>query len=157
MVYADYLDLNEVVESIQRFYSGYPSLAVARSAAKFPYEFGLSFWNYVWNARENIPDEENTVVETWSVHVALFLKRKANRDVVELDVFHRLTRADFLPVISPVVAIDFMELERHVLRSVTDCDGSELTCLQQRCTKALYDRKRGAWRLSQERSTQLAL
>eukprot|EP00537_Pseudo-nitzschia_pungens_P013767 CAMPEP_0172388596 /NCGR_PEP_ID=MMETSP1061-20121228/5668_1 /TAXON_ID=37318 /ORGANISM="Pseudo-nitzschia pungens, Strain cf. pungens" /LENGTH=409 /DNA_ID=CAMNT_0013118531 /DNA_START=1359 /DNA_END=2585 /DNA_ORIENTATION=+ len=157
MVYADYLDLNEVVESIQRFYSGYPSLAVARSAAKFPYEFGVSFWNCVWNARENIPDEENTVVETWSEHLALFLKRKANRDVVELDVFHRLTRADFLPVISPVVAIDFMELEQHVLRSVTDCDGSELTCLQQRCTEALYDRKRGAWRLSQEHSTQLAL
>ncbi|VEU40645.1 unnamed protein product [Pseudo-nitzschia multistriata] len=107
----------------------------------------VEFWKLVWDARKNYPDQTVASLKKWSESAAHFIG--THQDSIDRDLFCKLIVADSLPVISPDAAATLMEQEQFFL-SAEDRNDEELTCLQERCTNALYNSRTGAWQLAQK-------
>jgi hypothetical protein len=107
------------------------------------------FWCRVWEERKHYPNQTVSSTREWSDNLAHFTDQ--HHDIVDVESFRKLTHFDSLPVISPDAAVSLMEQEQELkLDCSTKANPDTLTCLQKRCTEALYNRKAGSWRVSKK-------
>jgi hypothetical protein len=137
---AQRLSMHDIQDSIVRCCAQHPE-ALAKNTALSNFR-DTNFWCCVWDARKSCRQQSRPVVRLWSENAAHFVAK--HFDAVDLDVFRKLTDINSLPVISPGAAIILMEQEQDLLPAVID--KNELTCLQTRCVKSLYDTTIGVWR-----------
>jgi hypothetical protein len=112
----------------------------------------ISFWCSVWAARKKLPDQTLSDTIDWSENLADFIEH--HRDIVDIETFKTLTHIDSLPVISPDAAVTLMEKEQELCPG-EDHNKNTLSCLQKRCTEALFDRDTGIWQVSKRDSDSL--
>ena len=92
--------------------------------------------------RKKIPDKGTT----WSPSATYVIR--SNPEIVDKDLFSKLTDKDILRPID-LSLDDAIEYLKHEYRlGLDERNVDRLTCLQQRCTDVLYDRKSGNWEVS---------
>jgi hypothetical protein len=98
-------------------------------------------WCNVWEARKHYQNESSKSNNMqWSENAVQFIKYHC--DIIDTKIFRVLTNIALLPVISPDAAVSLMEQEQKFKSDdSTETDDDTLTCLQKRCTEALYNRK----------------
>ncbi|OEU18092.1 hypothetical protein FRACYDRAFT_238526 [Fragilariopsis cylindrus CCMP1102] len=121
-------------------------MSVNTALSKIP---DLQFWCNVWEARKHYQNEFKFHSKQWSENAVHFIQQ--HRDIIDVSAFRVLTDIDSLPIISPDAAVSLMEQEQELkLDDSTKANRATLTCLQKRCTEALYDRIAGNWRVSKK-------
>ena len=145
---AESIALEDVQKAIVATCAGRPTVLSKDTAlSKMPY--ALQFWRLVWSARTKHSNESVSTTKEWSVNLAHFIELHFN--IIDEEIFCEFTKIDSLLIVSPEAAVILMEQEQRLCTSeINDSDGGDLTCLQQRCTEALYDRKTGEWQVSND-------
>lgn len=97
---------------------------------------------HISRLRTKMPDKGTT----WSPSVTYVIR--SNPEIVDKDLFSELTDKDILRPIDLTLddAIEYLKHEHRLGLDEREVD--RLTCLQQRCTDVLYDRKSGNWEVS---------
>ena len=109
----------------------------------------LQFWCNVLEARKHYQNKSRFHSKQWSENAVHYIKQ--HRDIIDISAFRALTDIDLLTIISPDAAVSLMEQEQELkLDDSTKANRATLTCLQKRCTEALYDRIAGNWRVSKK-------
>ena len=113
----------------------------------------IHFWCRVSAARKKTNYvKDNEVVsnsELWSTNVAHFVEK--NTAIVDIDSFKTLTESNSLPNISAEAAVILMEQEHKLSLDEVKNEDDGLTCLQKRCTDALFDKETSNWQVSNAR------
>jgi hypothetical protein len=138
-------DLQKAIEHICAQRPGVMSVNTALSKI-----LDLQFWCNVWEARKLYQNESKLhYAKQWSANAVHFIKQ--HRDIIDISAFRALTNIDSLPIISPDASVGLMEQEQELKSDdSTETNRVSLTCLQKRCTEALYNRKTGSWRVSKK-------
>ena len=103
----------------------------------------------MWEARKHYQNNSKSHSKHWSENAVHFIEQ--HRDIVDIGAFRLLTNIDSLPIISPDAAVGLMEQEQELQSDdSTEVNRVTLTCLQNRCTEALYDRIAGDWLVSKK-------
>ena len=148
---------------------------VAKNTALFTMH-DPKFWWKVWKARKKYKKETVAATKLWSTNLAYFLQATTTTTmnqhppehpehptIIDRDFFAFLTHIDSLPVVSAEASVMLMDYEQQLL-ALYDDDGkimihgnnnsnnnaTELTCLQKRCTKALYNQKTRDWEITND-------
>ena len=149
---------------------------VAKNTALFTMH-DPKFWWKVWKARKKYKKEAVAATTLWSTNLAYFLQatttttnqhphsQPEHPTIIDRDFFAFLTHIDSLPVVSTEASVMLMDYEQQLL-ALYDDDGkrmmhgnnnnnnnnnaTELTCLQKRCTKALYNQKTRDWEVTND-------
>ncbi|OEU17644.1 hypothetical protein FRACYDRAFT_238069 [Fragilariopsis cylindrus CCMP1102] len=113
----------------------------------------IQFWCRVFAARKKTDYVKHDKVvsnsELWSTHVAHFIE--INTAIVDIDSFKILTESNSLPNISAEAAVILMEQEHKLSLDEVKNEDDGLTCLQKRCTDALFDKETSNWQVSNAR------
>ena len=147
---ASSLAIEDLQKIIVHECAGRPS-TMSKDSVLLKFPNALQFWRLVWSARSNYPNETLLTIEEWSVSLAHFIELHC--DNFDKKIFCEFTNIDCLPIISAKAAITLMEQEQRLhLDEINDTggDGNKLTCLQQRCTEALYNKNTGEWQVSND-------
>ena len=113
----------------------------------------IQFWCRVFAARKKTDYVKHDKVvsnsKLWSTNVAHFIE--INTAIVDIDSFKTLTESNSLPNISAEAAVILMEQEHKLSLDEVKNEDDGLTCLQKRCTDALFDKETSNWQVSNAR------
>ena len=113
----------------------------------------IQFWCRVFAARKKTDYVKHDKVvsnsKLWSTNVAHFIE--INTAIVDIDSFKTLTESNSLPNISAEAAVILMEQEQKLSLAEVKNEVDGLTCLQKRCTDALFDKETSNWQVSNAR------
>ena len=113
----------------------------------------IQFWCRVFAARKKMNYVKHDKVvsnsKLWSTNVAHFIE--INTAIVDIDSFKTLTESNSLPNISAEAAVILMEQEQKLSLAEVKNEVDGLTCLQKRCTDALFDKETSNWQVSNAR------
>jgi hypothetical protein len=139
------LQMEDLQKAIEHICAQRPSVMKEnRKLSKIP---DLQFWCSVWEARKHYKNESMSYTMQWGENAVNFIRQ--HRAIIDMKTFRSLTHIDSLPIISPDAAVSLMEQEQELkLDGSTEANHDTLTCLQKRCTEALYDRITGNWQVS---------